>query len=74
MDKFIKAMIAGFFISLLLTAMAPSKESAAAEEVFLFPQLTMSAAADRNGSEETEIVCAFKLSEILDSLRSSRTA
>ncbi|MBR1724875.1 MAG: hypothetical protein IJ723_07670 [Ruminococcus sp.] len=77
MDKFFKAIIAGFLIAVLAAAVVPGgdTDASASAEVFLFPQLSISAASDRTptgsgqkNSDSPEVVYAFKLSEILDSL------
>ena len=72
MDKLFKAVIAGFLTAVLLAALAPVG-SDAEPSVFLFPQLSISAACDKTPSgqkntDSPEVVYAFKLSEILDCL------
>lgn len=74
MDRLIKAVIGGFLIALLAAAMTPSKKNEDHEkQVFLFPQLSISAAADKSenknkNSDSSEVVFAFKLSEIIESV------
>ncbi len=76
MDKITKALLLGLAIAVAYTAAtrmsAQTEPDTAASEVFLFPQFSLSAAADRSpdvkSSGSEEVVYAFKLSEILDSL------
>lgn len=73
MDRFFKALLAGFMITVLFKAFTASAGSSddVDEQMLLFPQLSISAAADKDGGsgdESDEIVYAFRLSEIIDSI------
>ena len=75
MDRLVKALMFGLAAAVAYSAATKAVEREtsareAAEQVFLFPQLSVSAAADRDETSDSEDVeFAFKLSEILDSFR-----
>lgn len=70
MDNITKALILGLAVAVaysVASKMNSEPSEAEANEVFLFPQLSISASADKR-SDSKDLVYAFKLSEILDSL------
>ena len=72
MDRITKALLLGLAITVAYTAASRMSEKyeTTAQQVFLFPQLSVSAAADRHEKTDSEDVeFAFKLSEILDSFK-----
>lgn len=75
MDRFFKALLVGFMLTVLFKAFTASagKDEGTQEQMLLFPQLSISAAADKDccendGEEGGEIVYAFRISEIIDSI------
>lgn len=75
MDNITKALILGLAIAVAYSVAAKMDKNAAdatAEEVFLFPQFSISASAEKN-TDSKEVEYAFKLSEILDSLEKATT-